>query len=120
MNSVERPIVVRSSIRFQHPGHDKARTAVVLAVQDENLIAIYGRGTLLDRDHVKVKHPSRYADAIGLNKVTYFYGTSIVRVRRVQVSSVGHCPPGPWEEIQPFALKHLREMRSIVCQPPAL
>lgn len=117
MITIGRPIVVRDSIRFQHPGHDKPRTAVILVVQGENLVAIYGRGTLLDREHVRVSFPSSYAESIGLNKVTYFYGTSIVRVRRASVHPVGHCPPGVWEDLNPFALKHLREMHSIVCRP---
>ncbi len=64
----------------QHPKHEKPRTGIVFEKQDDRLIVIFGRGTKFDAPYTVVEHPSTEAAAIDLNKTTYFYDWSVVRI----------------------------------------
>ena len=112
-----RVVVERDVIRFFHPVHGKSRTGVVIQVQSDRLIVIYGRGTELDKEHVTVPHPSAAATALDLYKPTHFYATSLARVLATSVERVGHCPPRIFEQLRPLALKGVRYMTTIEPTP---
>lgn len=105
-----RPIEKKDTVRFYHPKHEKMRTGIVFEKQDDRLIVIFGRGTKFDAPYAIVEHPSTEAAAIDLNKTTYFYDWSVVRILVSKAERVGHCPPAAWDRIYPIARSGLRRM----------
>ena len=112
MTAVSREISERDVVRFHHPVHDKKRTAVVIQVQGETAIAIFGRGRQLDGlgAHEAVPHPSSEASSLDLYKTTYFHARCVVRVRLSVVERVGRCPPALFARLRPIALQGVRFM----------
>jgi hypothetical protein len=103
------------SFTFFHPDHDKPRRAVIIRVQSQRLLAIFGRGTLFpDKEHIEVPFPSQAAAAIGLTKNTYFYTTSVVIVAVSKAKPLGHCPPEYIKLLRPLTEKGVRLARSIM------
>lgn len=104
----DRTIVERDAVRFFHPGHKKSRTGVVIRIQDDRLLVIYGQGREFDQERVTVPHPSAAAISLDLYKPTHFYATNMVRVLTAKAERVGHCPPRIFEQLHPLALKGVR------------
>jgi len=105
-----RSIEKKDAVRFYHPKHEKTCTGIVFEKQDDRLIVIFGRGSKFDAPYAIVEHPSTEAAAIDLNKTTYFYEWSVVRILANKAERVGHCPPAAWDRIHPIARKGLRRM----------
>jgi len=112
MTGSPKVISERDAVRFHHPVHDKKRTGVVINIQGETAIVIFGRGRQLDSlgAYETVPSPSSEASSLDLYKTTYFHARCVVRVRLSAVERVGHCPPGLFARLRPIALQGVRTM----------
>ena len=77
------------------PLAEKNRPAVVLLILDrERVLVIYGTGTPRELARVEVRPESREGKALGLYKPTYFYSSNVrVAVRSVLINQQRRCPP---------------------------
>jgi len=112
MTDAPKALSERDAVRFYHPVHDKKRTRVVIHIQSETAIVIFGRGRQLDGlgAYEAVQFPSSEASALDLYKTTYFHTRCVVRVRLLAVERVGRCPPGLFARLRPIALQGVRTM----------
>lgn len=110
MTGSPKVISERDVVRFYHPPSDKRRTGVVIQIQDEAAIVIFGQGRQLDHLGAceAVRFPSSEASSLDLNKATYFHARCLVRVRLSAVERVGRCPPGLFIRLRPLALQGVR------------
>lgn len=104
---------VRDSVRFFHPVHQKKRTGVIVWMQDDRAVVIFGRGSAFEGERVDVRFPSSEATQVDLIKTTYFYPTSIVRIRTSAAERVGHCPPQLFLELRRLATMGIRHLTTI-------
>ena len=92
----DRPAMIgeRDVVRFHHPASNKNRTGVVIHIQNEAAIVIFGRGRQLDDlgACVTVSFPSSEASSLDLYKTTHFHARCVVRVRLQAVERVGIAP----------------------------
>jgi len=112
MTDPPKGISERDAVRFYHPASDKRRTGVVIHLQNEAAIVIFGRGRQLDDLGVceVVQFPSSEASSLDLYKTTYFHARCVVRIRLSAVERVGRCPPGLFARLRPIALQGVRTM----------
>jgi hypothetical protein len=112
MTDSPKAIAERYVVRFYHPASDKRRTGVVIHLQNDAAIIIFGQGRQLDHlgAYEIVQFPSSGASSLDLNKTTYFHARCVVRVRLSAVERVGRCPPDLFVRLKPIALQGVRYM----------
>lgn len=93
MTDAPKAISERDTVRFYHPASDKRRTGVVIQIQDEAAIVIYGQGRQLhDLGACEaVRFPSSEASSLDLYKTTYFHARCVIRISLSAVERVGRC-----------------------------